>query len=362
MAEDAGDKTEAPTPRRRAEAREQGQIARSQDLTVALTMLGVMFTLNATGAKLITALKSLLASMLSEASLSDFSFDHATGGLLQGVYVALVAVAPVLIAVMVIAIVSNLLQVGFFFSTARIQPNFGALNPFRGINRLFGGGQSGVKLLMSFAKMLLLGLVAYSAIHGRLDSIQKVQVLAFTEIFMLGAQLIYTIILRVGIAMLILAILDYAYQRWSHERQLRMTKQEVKDEMRRMDGDPKMKLRRRQMALAMLKKKLKKDVPTADVVVTNPTEFAVALKYDAKTMNAPRVIAKGQGVIAARIREIAIEAGVPILERKPLARALYKLVEVGQEIPEQFYAAVAEILAYVYELSGKSRRQQLVNT
>jgi flagellar biosynthetic protein FlhB len=362
MAEDAGDKTEAPTPRRRAEAREQGNIARSQDLTISLMMLGMMITLNQTGGKILLALKSLLVSMLSEQTLSDFNLDNSMGGLLGGVYIAFIAIAPVLLALCLIAIISNMLQVGFFFSTTRIQPNFAALNPFRGFGRLFGGGQSPMKLLMSIAKMFLLGLVAYSAIHGRLESIQKVQVLAFSEIFMLAAQLIYTIVMRVGTTMLILAILDYAYQRWSHERKLRMTKQEVKDEMRRMDGDPKMKARRRQMALNNLKKKLKKDVPTADVVVTNPTEFAIALKYDSKTMHAPRVIAKGQGIIAARIREIAIESGVPILERKPLARALYKLVEVGQEIPEQFYAAVAEILAYVYELSGKSRRQpQLVS-
>ena len=358
MSEDAGDKTEAPTPRRRAEAREQGNIARSADLTISLMMLGMMITLNLTGGKILLALKTLLVTMLSERTLSDFNLDNATKGLLQGVYVAFIAIAPVLIALCLIAIISNILQVGFFFSTTRIQPNFAALNPVRGITRLFGGGQSPMKLLMSIAKMFLLGLVAYSAIHGRIESIQKVQVLAFTEIFMLAAQLIYDIVMRVGMAMLVLAILDYWYQRWSHERKLRMTKQEVKDEMRRMDGDPKMKGRRRQMAIAMLKKKLKKDVPTADVVVTNPTEFAVALKYDSKTMHAPRVIAKGQGMIAARIREIAIESGVPILERKPLARALYKLVEVGQEIPEQFYSAVAEILAYVYELSGKSRRQQ----
>src|SRR5665213_3077489 len=192
MGEDAGDKTEAPTPRRRAEAREQGNIARSQDLTISLMMLGFMFTLNLTGAKILLALKSLLVSMLSAQALSDFDLDNAMNGLLRGVYIAFIAIAPVLIALCLIAIISNILQVGFFFSTTRIQPNFGALNPFRGFSRLFGGGQSAMKLLMSMAKMLLLGLVAYSAIHGRLDSIQKVQVLAFTEIFMLAAQLIYS--------------------------------------------------------------------------------------------------------------------------------------------------------------------------
>src|SRR5262249_4926161 len=154
-----------------------------------------------------------------------------------------------------------------------------------------------------------------------------------TEMLQLGGEVLFSIGIRVGLVLLILAVLDYAWQRWELEKSLKMTKQEVKDELRNMEGDPKLKQRRRQVAMQIAQRKLKKDVPTADVVVTTPTEFAIALKYDSATMHAPRVIAKGQGLIAQRIREIAIEAGVPILERKPLARALYKLVEVGQEIP-----------------------------
>jgi flagellar biosynthetic protein FlhB len=357
MAEDAGEKTEAPTPRRRTEAREQGNVARSQDLTLALMLLGVIITLHITGRRMIVALKALVHAMLSSASLTDFSSTSATGGALHALYIAAYAVAPLLIATVIIAAFANVVQVGFILSPRRLQPNLGALNPFRGVGRLFSA-RNAMRLLMNLTKMALLALVAYSAIHSRIVQIMGVQQLTFVQIFGLGADLVYSIGLRIGVAMLILAILDYAYQRWRHERDLRMTKQEVKDEMRRMDGDPKIKARRRQVAIAMLKRRLKKDVPTADVVVTNPTEFAVALKYDAGTMHAPKVIAKGQGVIAQRIREIAIESGVPILERKPLARALYNLVEVGQEIPEQFYAAVAEILAYVYELSGKIKRRQ----
>ena len=160
--------------------------------------------------------------------------------------------------------------------------------------------------------------------------------------------------------LLVLAIIDYAYQRFKNERDLRMTKQQVKEEMKRMDGDPLIKQRRRQLARQMLEQKIKKDVPTADVIVTNPTHYAIALKYDADKMGAPRVVAKGKDFLALKIREIAIENGVPILERPPLARALYKTVEVGQEIPERFYSAVAEILAYVYELSGKIKSKQAV--
>lgn len=359
MADDQGDKTEAPTPRRRAEAREQGNVARSQDLTVALLLLGVMLTLHATGPKMVEALKVLVHEMLSPDFLSDFTTESATTGAMHCLYVAGVAMAPLLIGVVVIAIVANILQVGLYFSPTRLQPNIAALNPFRGVGRIFST-RSPMNLLMGIAKMIVLSLVAYSAVHSRIADVVGVERLSFVQIFGLGAGLVYSIAIRVGVALLILAIIDYSYQRWRHEQDLKMTKQEVKEEMRRMEGDPKIKQRRRQIALQMLKRKLKKDVPTADVVVTNPTEFAVALKYDAQTMHAPRVIAKGQGPIAQHIREIAIASGVPILERKPLARALYKMVEVGQEIPEQFYSAVAEILAYVYELSGRMKRKQAV--
>ena len=182
-----------------------------------------------------------------------------------------------------------------------------------------------------------------------------VQRLSHMQIYALSAGVIFSIAIRIGVLLLVLALIDYAYQRYHLEQQLKMSKQDVKEEMRRMEGDPKIKQRRRQLAVQMANKKLKKDVPTADVVVTNPTEFAVALKYDSATMHAPRVVAKGQDLMAKRIREIAIEHGIPILERKPLARALYKLVSVGQEIPAQFYSTVAEILAYVYDLTRKPK-------
>jgi flagellar biosynthetic protein FlhB len=293
--------------------------------------------------------------MLGSDSMSNFNPVSAEGGMLRAVYSVGIAMAPLLIGVMVIAIIGNVAQVGFYFNPAKLQPNLGALNPVRGWGRLFTA-RNPIQLLISFAKMIFLGLVAYSAIHTHIGQIIAVQALGFVQIFGLGAMVVYDIALRVGIAMLILCIGDYLYQRWRIEQELKMSKQEVKEEMRRMDGDPKIKMRRRQIAIQQYKKQLAKDVPTADVVVTNPTEFAIALKYDAQAMRAPRVVAKGQGVIAMHIRQLAIAAGIPILERKPLARALFKLVEVGQEIPEQFYSAVAEILAYVYELSGKTKR------
>lgn len=357
MAEDTGDKTEAPTQRRREEAREQGNVARSVDLTASAVLVGGMVLLNWYGQNIFSALSGVVRKMLGVAWLGSVDPRSATDGVVASIYTVCVAMAPLMIGMMLIAVVINIAQVGLQLTPEKLQPNLGALNPLKGVGRLFQG-QGLMKLVMGLLKMTLVGMTAYSAIHGRMSLILGVERLEFLQIFQVGAEMVYRIGLRVALLLFVLALFDYIWQRYQLEKSLKMSKQEVKDEMRRMDGDPKLKQRRRQIAQQMAQKKLQKDVPTADVVITNPTEYAIALKYDENAMHAPRVVAKGQGVIAKRIRELAIAAGVPILERKPLARALYKVVEVGQEIPEEFYAAIAEILAYVYELTGKVRRKQ----
>jgi flagellar biosynthetic protein FlhB len=356
MAEDFGDKTEAPTAKRREQAREEGSVARSADLTAAALLIGGLVLLKWYGGGLMSAMSAIVRHMLGEGSLASLDAHSASESIPAMLAIVGRAMLPLFLGIVIIAIAANVAQVGFHISTAKLRPNLGALNPLRGLGRLFKGN-SLVHLLLGILKLALVTLAAYSAVHGRIAQVIAIQNLSQTEMLQLGGEVLFSIGIRVGLVLLILAILDYAWQRWELEKSLKMTKQEVKDEMRNMEGDPKLKQRRRQVAMQIAQRKLKKDVPTADVVVTNPTEFAIALKYDSATMHAPRVIAKGQGLIAQRIREIAIEAGVPILERKPLARALYKLVEVGQEIPEEFYSAVAEILAYVYELTGKVRRK-----
>ena len=355
MAEDMGDKTEAPTPRRRQEAREQGNIARSQDLTSAVLLLGTLMILNWFGSGVFNALRGIMERHLGPSSMSDLSSGAALAGLGRALVQAGLSLMPLFAGAMLIAVAVNIAQVGLFLNSKKLQPNLAGLNPFKGVGRLFKGGQGFAQLLIGLLKLTLVSWVAYSAVHGRMSEIVLAQGLDFMSIFTLGASIVYSIGVRIGVVLLVLALIDYGYQKFRIERELRMTKQEVKEEMRRMDGDPRIKQRRRQVAMQMLQQRIKNDVPKADVVVTNPTHIAVALKYDASSMNAPRVVAKGQGFIAQRIREVAAEAGVPILERKPLARALFKMVEVGQEIPEQFYAAIAEILAYVYELTGRTR-------
>ena len=359
MAEDYGDKTEAPTPRRRTEAREQGNIARSPDLTAAVLIIAAMLMLKWYGDGVVAALHALMKELLS-APWVNSGAETISPTMISALVRIGVAMAPLMIGIVIAAVLVNILQVGLFFSPKRLQPRVAALNPFKGLGRLFGRGNGLAMLVMNLLKLSLVGFVAYGAVQSRMQMILKTQELDTVQIFMLAGSIIYAVAIRIGLLLLVLAIIDYAYQRWRTERKLKMTKQEVKDEMRRMEGDPQIKQRRRQIALQRVKQRIQAEVPTADVVVTNPTEFAVALRYDAATMTSPKVVAKGQGHIAMLIRQVAIANGVPILERKPLARALYKLVEVGQEVPEQFYAAIAEILAYVYELNGKARQRQAV--
>jgi flagellar biosynthesis protein FlhB len=356
MAESTGDKTEQPTARRRTEARQQGNIARSHDLTSAMLLIGALYLLKWFGPRLIFTLRDVVAQSLAGPSLSDFTAHGAGELMLHSLREVSIALAPLFAGAAFIVIVANVIQVGFNFTPQRLAINFAALNPVRGYSKLLSFGQSGPQLLMNLIKVTLVGLVAWSAIGGRIGQIIAVQQLSFLQIFGLGADLVFNIGIRVGVLLLVLAILDYVYQRFRVEKSLKMTKQEVKDEMRSMEGDPVMKARRKQVAVQRAMQRLKKDVPKADVVVTNPTHYAVALKYEESKMRAPKLVAKGVDFMAQRIRELAVEAGVPIIERPPLARAIYRMVDVGEEIPEEFYAAVAEILAYVYELTGKVKR------
>lgn len=357
MADSAGEKTEAPTPRRRAEAREQGNIPRSADLSAAALLLSAIMLLKWFGDNIVGTFRDVMQTMLGAEMLGDFRTPSIGETLLMMFARCATALAPFLLGLMVVAIAINLAQVGLFFSPKRIQPKLEMLSPLRGLKKIFGGGQGVVTLLMNFVKMLMIAAVAYSAVYDRLGLIAGSQQLEHTQIFVLIAGVMYDIAIRIALLLLVLSIADYAYQRYKIEKQLKMSKQEIKDEAKKMDGDPQIKARRRQIQQQRAMQRFRKDVPTADVIVTNPTHYAVALKYESGAMHAPKVIAKGADFMALKIREIAAEHGVPILERPPLARALYKTVEVGQEIPEEYYAAVAEILAYVYEISGKAKRQ-----
>lgn len=359
MADDAGEKTEAASPRRRNEARQKGQVAKSADLNAALLLLGGLVGLRLFGPGM---LGSMYETMRRNLAQSDPS---ASGALDVGALVAeigmmvLGAAGPILLLIMLLALVANVLQVGLLFTTQPLAPKLDKLNPISGVARMFSS-RTVVQLLMNLVKLGIVTTVATYAVRARLDDIMAAMALAGWPLVIQLMTVLYEIGLQLGLALLVIALVDFAWQRWKFERDLRMSKQEVKEEMRSMDGDPMLKQRRRKMQLAAAMQRIQKAVPTADVIVTNPTELAIAIKYDQDKMAAPRVVAKGADHLAKKIREIAMLHGIPIVERKPLAQALYKTVEVGQEVPERFYQAIAEILAYVYRLSGKKVAKRTV--
>lgn len=353
MADDAGEKSEAPTPKRRQEAREKGQVARSNDFSAALLLFGGLLALRMNGPRL---MESLLDAMRRNLTIPDPSaashIDVVTLVYTAGMFV-LTSAGPIMVVVLVVALFANLLQVGFFLTSHPLIPKLDKLNPINGISRLFSA-RTLVQLVMNLLKLILVVIIATVAIRSRVELVMlALAVEGWVRVILLSTVL-YEVGLMLAGALLVVALIDFAWQRYKFERDLRMTKQEVKEELRRMDGDPVLKQRRRKMQLAAAIQRIKTTVPTADVVVTNPTELAIAIRYESETMAAPKVVAKGAGHLARKIREIAMVHGVPIVERKPLARALYKMVDVGEEVPERFFKAVAEILAYVYKLSGRS--------
>ncbi|MEK7710765.1 MAG: flagellar biosynthesis protein FlhB [Planctomycetota bacterium] len=351
MASYADDKTEAPTPRRRQEARSKGQIARSQDLTAAVLLFAAFAGLYFFGPPLIGSLMAMVAAGLSggaHGNLNDLiPFVSAIGVELFR------RVGPILGGLFIVALIVLYAQVGWVFTWQPLMPSLSKVNPLNGIMRLFSV-RSAMMAFINLLKLVFVAWVAYMTLAGSANVILHAFTFDFHDILVLGGTLLFELGMKLSAALLVLALIDYVWQRYRHERDLRMTKEEVKDELRSMEGDPHIKRRRRQLQLQLAMQRLRKDVPKADVIVTNPTHFAVAIRYDPDAMVAPQVVAKGADYVAIRIRQIAAEFGIPLVERKPLARALYESVEVGQFIPERFYRAVAEILAYIYELTGRS--------
>ena len=355
MPGDTGEKTEVPTPRRREESRSQGQIARSADLSAGVVLLGAVLLLQFFMPRLLERLGELVRLCLAGAGRVEAGRDT----ILETGVAAMLTLAgcalPVMLFLALLALVTGLAQAGLLLTGKPLVPQLSRLNPLAGLKRLVSA-RNLVRAGMSVGKVVIIGGVAYLTIREQLPRITGAVHLDFGQVLILGGQMLFSLGLRLALVLLVLAILDYFWNRYKHEQDLKMTKQEVKEEMRRMEGDPIVKQRRRRVQIQLILQRMGIEVPKSDVVVTNPTEIAIAIRYDEQTMAAPKVVAKGQGYLAERIRQLAVQHGVPIVERPPLARALYRLVEVGQEIPPQFYKAIAEILAYVYELTGRTPR------
>lgn len=353
MAENDFERTEAPTPRRRQEARRDGQVARSQDLTAAFAMLAAMVFLYLLGLDTFTGMRRTVSSMLGGEMTANHTRADDVGELLaMSGGLAVATILPLILCITAIAVMANLGQVGLMITTKPLQPDITKLSPLRGLKNLFSM-RAVMRLVMSMAKLAVIAGVAMWAIHGDMPMIVGLSQLEPLPLFGASCELMFSLGLKLAVLLLLLGILDYTFQRQQHEKELRMTKQQVKEEMKRMEGDPMIRQRRMRVARQLAMQRIGQTVPQADVIVTNPTHFSIALKYDKSSMGAPKVVAKGADFLAMRIRQIAMANGVPLVERKEIAQGLYRSVEVGQEVPPEFYSAVAEILAYVYRLSGR---------
>jgi len=352
MAESAQEKTEEPTPRRLQEARDEGNVARSMDLTAAFSLLAAVLLLYAFGGHVFRGLINTMHDSLGGGGdINTVSTDTLELTIARVFRSAVDVIAPLILGITGVALLATVAQVGFLVTTKPLEPNLNKLNPIKGAGNLFNA-RAGIRLIMSLAKVAVLTLVAFIVIERDLPKILLLAHLEPGAMFQAASGLVFDLALKLAILLLVLGVIDYLFQKQQRTRDLRMSKQDVKEEMKRMEGDPMVKQRRSRVAKQLTMQRTAAAVPQADVVVTNPTHYAIALKYDSQKMAAPRVVAKGADFMAYRIRQIAIAHGVPLVERKELARAMYASVEVGDEVPPEFYNAVAEILAYVYRLSG----------
>jgi len=352
MAEQSGEKSFDATPHRRQQAREHGQVAYSQDLgSAALLLVGALVLINWGGAVVDHAIRYMEQQLRAVGPLSfnETEFVYHSHSLL---WTFGVAVLPILGVLALAGALSTVLQIGLLFVPDRIKPDLSRLSLLAGFKRILSL-QGAVRLGFGMIKIGIVAVVAAAVIYGRWEEVLYASELSVADLARLLVDVSLSTALWVGGALFALALLDYGFQRWKHEQDLRMTHQEIREEMKNLQGDPQIIARRRAIQRQMALNRIGDKVPKADVVVTNPTELAVAIQYDPEAMAAPIVVAKGAGVLAQRIRRLALEHNIPVVERKPLAQLLYKEVEVNRPIPDQSYAAVAEVLAYVYQLKGK---------
>ena len=352
MAEHDADKTQDATPHRRQQAREEGRVAKSQDLASAALLLVGLAALSWLGGPVVKMLGRYAIDQLGgEPWLTadpQFFVAHA-----QRLIYALGCVLLPIFALLVLAgIAAHVLQAGFIFLPEKATPDLSRLDPLQGFRRLFALTNL-VRLVMGLLKMALVAGVAYASLHGQREKILGLAALTTPEIAGFLVQVLIGTGMKIALALLLLAVLDYGFQWWKHERDLRMTPQEVREELKNLEANPPIAARRKQVRRQLALQGIAATVPKADAVIADPGDLAIAVRYDPQAMAAPIVVAKGSGLIAARIRKLAAEHGVPVVERQPLAQALYREVELDRPIPQGRYAAVAEALAEVYQVKGK---------
>lgn len=360
MAEnDSGERTEEPTAKKIADARQKGQIARSKDLGTMFVLVGAASAMYLVGGWLVEAL-SLMMKRLFSTTRAEVMDVQALFSLIRDAVSYVVTPLLWLFAVIAIAaFIGNILLGGMNFSWEAMAPKFSKLSPLAGFKRMFGV-QAAVELLKSLLKFFVVVIVSYVLLYSLFDQIVGLSTETLPENFSHAVDLLLWMFLILTFSLIVIALVDAPYQIWNHTRQLKMTKQEVKDEMKNTEGNPEIKGRIRRTQYEMSQRRMMAEVPNADVVITNPTHFSVALKYDAEVGGAPKLIAKGVDEMAIHIRTIAKEHGVEIVVSPALARSIYYTTEANEEIPEELFAAVAQVLAFIYQLDmhrkGKAKK------
>ncbi|MBP2017008.1 flagellar biosynthetic protein FlhB [Symbiobacterium terraclitae] len=350
------ERTEEPTPRRLRKAREEGRVARSNDLVAGVGLVAATLALRGLGAAAVEQVTGGMAGAFAGLRATELTAETTAVILQEWALLFLRTLLPFALVLLAIGVAVGTLQTRFIFTLRALVPKFSTLNPITGLSRIFSL-RTLTELIKGLLKLVVIGYIAYRSVAGLTPQFPNLIAQPVRIGLVALADMVLDVMLAVGLAFLVIGVLDYGYQYWEFQRSLRMTKQEVKQEHREQEGAPELKSKQRQRMREMaMRRRALKEVPKADVVVTNPTHFAVALKYDAAEVAAPKVVAKGADLLALEIRKIAQAHDVPLVENRALARGLYYDVEVGRLIPPEYYQAVAEVLAFVYNLRRQNRQ------
>ena len=355
---DAEERTESASAKRLEEARQSGEVPRSRDLSSAAVMLFSCLALSMFGNSIVSGFAELMRSGLSvkfDPSMDTKAMLPAFG---SAAFTGFMTVLPVLLAGLIAAIVAPMILSGWNFSTEALIPKFSRLNPLSGLQRIVSS-QGLIELSKSILKVSLVGFIAVKVLTSDANELLAMGNYTLSSAMLSAAHLFLNALMFLAFGMLLLAAIDVPIQLWQYFKQMRMTREELKKEMKESEGSPEVKGKIRRLQQEMARSRMMSDVPTADVIVTNPTHFSVALRYDDKRNRAPIVVAKGVDLVAARIREIANENKVPIFEAPPLARVLYRSVDIGQEIPTSLYTAVAQVLTYIFQLRAFNKGEAI---
>ncbi len=356
MADSGSEKTEAPSGKKLSDARDKGQVVKSVEINSAVMLTFGLLMISITGTSMMQQIADVTRNVLRSAHTITLTVDSVHHYFTLGVLLLAGILGPTLLVFMGLGIVTNVAQVGFMFTMKPMKPKFSKLNPITGLSKVMISKRSMVEMVKGMAKIAIVSFVAYVAMEKLI--VQSVELMDSEPAAIMSfiARASFIVGLKICGVFLIIAIFDYAFQKYDFTMQQKMTKEEVKEEGKQAEGDPLTKSRVRSMQRQQARKRMMANVPKADVIITNPTHYAVALQYDPAKMGAPIVVAKGMNLIAQKIKDIAKEHNIPIMEDRPLARALYKSVEIGEQISEHLFKAVAEILAYIYQMRNASRR------